>query len=198
MHPLYSVGHSNHSLEFFLDLLRAAHIEVLVDVRSHPYSRYVPQFNLEALRQSLASAGLGYLFRGKELGGRPEEDDFYDEEGYVLYDKVARAARFQSGLERLEKGREQLRLALMCSEENPAVCHRHLLIGRVLAERGVPYFHLRAEGQLQSDLEVRRTQGKYTEVYQPTLFGDVEDKPWRSLRPLAAKDRAAERDAMEE
>src|SRR5262249_10255425 len=110
MYPLYSVGHSNHSLEFFLDLLRSAQVEVLVDVRSHPYSRYVPQFNMEALRQSLSSAGTGYLFLGKELGGWPDEPDYYDDEGHVMYDRVAVGKRFLSGLEQVEKAREKLRL----------------------------------------------------------------------------------------
>src|SRR5262249_35414963 len=108
------------------------------------------------------------------------------------YNLVAEEPRFLEGIERLERGRKEYRVALMCSEENPAVCHRHLLIGRVLSSRGVPYLHIRGDGALQSEEEVRRTEGKKVDVYQPSLFGDADDRPWRSLKPLAGKNRADE------
>lgn len=200
MNPLYSIGHSNHPLEHFRALLMRHGIGVLVDVRSHPASRYVPEYNKDALAEFLGGVQIKYVFLGRELGGRPSSSDLYDDEGYVRYDLVAQEPAFLQGLARLEKGRAQFRTALMCSEENPAVCHRHLLIGRVLSERGVPYMHIRGDGVLESDVEVRRTLGKRTDVYQPTLFGDadVDEKPWRSLKPLAATDRTDDRDAMDE
>src|ERR1700687_2127447 len=86
---LFTVGHSNHPLQVFLELLKAHQIHVLVDVRSHPYSRYVPQFNCDELQDVLKCAGLRYLFLGKELGGRPEGKEFYDEEGHALYSRLA-------------------------------------------------------------------------------------------------------------
>ncbi|MBI3408872.1 MAG: DUF488 domain-containing protein [Planctomycetes bacterium] len=185
--PLFSIGHSNHELPVFRDLLLKAQIQVVADVRTQPASRWVPQYNKEALAEFLSGIGVKYLFLGRELGGRPDNPDYYDSEGHVLYNLVALEPRFLEGLERLERGRREFRIALMCSEENPAVCHRHLLVGRVLSGRGVPLLHIRGDGTLQSDDEVRRSEGKKIEVYQPTLFGEVDDRPWRSLRPLAAK-----------
>jgi uncharacterized protein (DUF488 family) len=166
----------------FLELLQRFGVEVLADVRSHPYSQYVPHYNRESLQESIAASGRTYLFLGKELGGRPEDPESYDADGHVRYDRVAESKIFLDGIRRVQKSREKSNVALMCSEENPAVCHRHLLIGRVLAERGVSILHIRADGRLQTDDEVRKTGGKDIEVYQPTLFGD--ELPWRSLRPI--------------
>ena len=68
---LYSIGHSNVEIEFFLDLLGRYRIETLVDSRSQPYSRYSPQFNKEALSRSTLEAGVDYVYMGDALGGRP-------------------------------------------------------------------------------------------------------------------------------
>src|SRR5262245_28981109 len=148
--PLYSIGHSNHELPVFRDLLSKSEIQVIADVRSQPASRWVAHYNKEALAEFVNGIRLKYLYLGRELGGRPENRDYYDAEGHVLYNLVAEQPSFRQALERLERGRREYRIALMCSEENPAVCHRHLLIGRVLSERGVPLLHIRGDGTLQS------------------------------------------------
>ena len=66
---IYSIGHSNHTLERFLSLLKEHKIEVLVDTRSQPYSKYAPHFTGEYIKMELEKAGIPYLFLGKELGG---------------------------------------------------------------------------------------------------------------------------------
>src|SRR5262245_44876564 len=98
---LYSIGHSNHSIERFLHLLELHRIEALIDVRSVPYSRFSPQFSIHALRTAISEAGRAYVFLGKELGGRPEGREFYDEDGHVLYGRRAVAPDFQGGLDQL-------------------------------------------------------------------------------------------------
>src|SRR5262245_1827042 len=115
---MFSIGHSNHPIERFLQLLKQHGVEVLVDVRSMPYSRFSPQFSIHALRRSVSEAGCEYVFLGKELGGRPEGREFYDEEGRVLYGRRAEAPEFIAGIERLASDAEQRRVAMMCSEEN--------------------------------------------------------------------------------
>jgi uncharacterized protein (DUF488 family) len=179
---LFTVGHSNHTPEKFLDLLRQHNIEVIVDSRSAPYSRYVPQFNKAALQVLVQQAGLKYLFLGKELGGRPEGAEFYDAEGYVLYFRVAESAPFREGVARLEKGIRQYRVALLCSEEDPFVCHRRLLVSRVLAQRGVTICHIRGDGTLQTDVALQEGIPQ-----QGSLFDFPEDHAWKSLRPIAPK-----------
>ena len=118
-----------------------------MDIRSEPYSRKVSHFNKDNLEKEIRKSGLKYLFLGKELGGRPSKSQFYDEKGFVLYSKIADSPDFKSGLERVLKGIERFRVALMCSEENPANCHRRLLVGRVLSSAGVEDFHIRADGK---------------------------------------------------
>src|SRR5437870_4228181 len=115
----FTVGHSNHSLHDFLALLASHAIEVLVDTRSHPYSKYVTHFNREELAAALKQAGVKYLYLGRELGGRPDEEEYFDAEGHVLYYRVAKSRLFLEGIERLEAGSRQYRVALMCSEEDP-------------------------------------------------------------------------------
>ena len=153
-----TIGHSNHPIEHFLGLLRDHQVEVVVDTRSQPYSKYSPQYDQEALKTALAASGIRYLFFGKELGGRPAGDEFYDAEGHVLYDRVAASAQFQAGLERLERGLREFRVALLCGEENPAGCHRRLLIGRVLLERGVDIQHIRGDSRLQPEADLVREE----------------------------------------
>ena len=93
-----TIGHSNHTVEHFLGLLKAHAVQVVVDARSQPYSKYATQFDHEALKLALQDAGIRYLYLGRELGGRPEGDEFYDGEGHVLYDRVAATSPFSRGV----------------------------------------------------------------------------------------------------
>ncbi|MDO8673135.1 MAG: DUF488 domain-containing protein, partial [Dehalococcoidia bacterium] len=69
---IFTIGHSNHAFEAFVDLLRRHGIEVLVDVRSQPYSKYTPHFDHRNLEAAIANQGFKYMYLGKELGGRPD------------------------------------------------------------------------------------------------------------------------------
>jgi uncharacterized protein (DUF488 family) len=179
----YTIGHSNHSAEEFLNLLRAHAIEVLVDVRSQPVSRYCPQFERLALELSLRAARIRYMYLGRELGGRPADQRYYDSDGYVRYDRVAGSPAFAEGVTRVERLAGRSRAALMCSEEDPRDCHRHLLIGRVLKERGVAVVHIRGDGSLttRDDLEARRG------ARQLGLFEDAEPNTWKSTQSVSPR-----------
>src|SRR5262249_43820257 len=117
--PLWTIGHSNHSLEYFLALLSAAQIEAIADVRSAPQSRDATWFDREPLADALQAAGRQYVFLGAELGGRPSAPELYDENDRVRYDAVAATSAFGTGLERLIDGMERMRVAVMCAEEDP-------------------------------------------------------------------------------
>jgi len=146
---VYTIGHSNHSLERFLELLKRHDIQLVVDVRSHPYSRYVPHFNRETLQKALKTQGIQYLFRGNLLGGRPKEQEFYNQKGEVLYERLAKAPFFEKGLAEVLQLASSAKLALMCSEENPHSCHRFLLIGKELLKRGAKVFNILGDGSLE-------------------------------------------------
>ena len=143
-----TVGHSNHPLEAFLALLRQHGVAVLADVRSAPHSRFNPHFNRKALEGSLEAVGIEYAFLGRALGGRPDDPSCY-EDGRVRYDRLARTTLYREGIERLIEGTERKRIALMCAEKEPLDCHRTILVGRSLVERGVTVAHILADGLLE-------------------------------------------------
>src|ERR1700688_133787 len=89
-----TIGHSNHAWEQFVAMLRTAGVQVVVEVRSYPYSNYSPQFDRESMKESLSRAGMKYVDLGRELGGRPDGQQFYDADGHVLYDRVAASEKF--------------------------------------------------------------------------------------------------------
>ena len=163
---IYTIGHSDVPTEQFVSLLAQHQIEVLVDTRSQPYSRYAPQFNREALKASLEQAGIRYLYLGDSLGGRPADEQYYGPDGKVDYDRLAEAPFYLDGLERLKKGAEKYRLAIMCSEADYRKCHRYWLITRSLAAEGFQIRHILHSGEL-----VETHPDAFTEqVEQPRLF----------------------------
>ncbi|MEX0889660.1 MAG: DUF488 domain-containing protein [Chloroflexota bacterium] len=188
MSRAFTIGHSNHSIERFVEFLEAYGIDVVADVRSTPTSRYSPQFAADALARSLSTIGLRYAFLGRQLGGRPTDPALYDEEGHVLYGLLSRSPAFVEGIERLVRGVEGNRVAVMCGEEDPTSCHRRRLIGRVLRERGVEVIHIRADGRLQSETEVEREeQLRFPGRFQLRLLSI--DGGWRSTKPVSQRPR---------
>ena len=156
---LFTIGHSNHSLDFFIELLRRYDITAVADVRSAPYSRYVVHFNKGDIEQALRGRGIQYIFMGDVIGGKPSDRSLYKPDGAVRYDALARLATFQAGLDRLLKGlADSWRIGLMCAEEDPCKCHRHLLIAKEMEkERKIPVRHIRADGTLLRALELFNT-----------------------------------------
>lgn len=186
---IFSIGHSNQSIENFFALLQQYQIQVLVDVRSSPYSKYVPHFNSIALASATEQTEIKYLFMGQELGGRPDGDEFYDTEDHVLYKRVAESALFLTGIQRLKEVSTTSRTAIMCSEEDPATCHRHLLIGHVLTKQGVDLLHIRGNSHLQDekDLASRKEQPFYAQSLWGEQLADQEEYTWRSIRRVSRR-----------
>lgn len=156
-----------------MELLRLHEIEVVADVRSSPYTRYAVHFNMEAIKASLETAGLKYVYMGKQIGGMPKDSSLYDEEGYVRYDIIANSEAFRAGIERLLNGVQKYRIALMCGEENPAGCHRRNLIAPALKAYGIEVLHIRANGELQNEDELQIANGEVDappDSVQLTLF----------------------------
>lgn len=147
--PVLTIGHSTHEWERFLALLRQHEVTAVADVRSSPYSRFNPQFNREPLEAALKHADIAYVFLGRELGGRASDPECYVD-GRVQYDRVARTPDFRQGIERVERGARDQRIALLCAEKEPLDCHRTLLVARALAERGLTVQHIHADGKLES------------------------------------------------
>jgi uncharacterized protein (DUF488 family) len=149
-YPVFTIGHSTHSIETFLALLQQHGVTALADVRSAPYSRFNPQFNREKLDQSLIAHGIKYVFLGRELGARSDNRSCY-ENGRVQFGRLARTDLFRSGIERVVRGAQEYRVVLMCAEKEPLECHRTLLVARALADIGVVVRHILADGRVEAN-----------------------------------------------
>ena len=149
-HKVFTVGHSNHDLGVFFGLLRTHRVNALADVRSAPYSRFNPQYNREPFAAALKAVGIAYVYLGRELGGRPDDVDCYDDDGRIVFDRVAATETFRRGLARVVDGAAGHRIALMCAEKEPLECHRTLLVACELDKRGVKVAHIHADGGLES------------------------------------------------
>ncbi len=147
---LYTIGHSNVPVDVFLKQLHDAGIEVLVDVRSSPYSKYADQFNKEELKNVLNREGIRYLYMGDSLGGRPSDKSCYAGEN-PDYDAIRQKDFYKTGLDRLIKGIAMYRIAIMCSEEDAMKCHRRNLIGVDIYEKGIQVIHIRGTGVMEED-----------------------------------------------
>jgi uncharacterized protein (DUF488 family) len=149
MTTIYTIGHSRHPAERFVALLRAHEIACLVDVRSQPASRWTPHFGKAALGRLLADHGIDYVFLGTALGGRPAGAEYYLEGGAVDYARRARAEDFRAGIEELSAIARTRTVAIMCAEEDPAHCHRRVLVAPALESAGTTVIHLRGDGRTQ-------------------------------------------------
>lgn len=146
---IYTVGHSNHQPEAFVALLRKHGIEIVVDVRSSPYSRYVPQANRDTLARTLETAGIAYHWLGSQLGGKPD--------GIVGdYEQLRAHPAFQQGLSALLSLAEQSCTAIMCAEGDHRQCHRTKLITPALLDRDVGVLHIQTDGTLVDESQAPR------------------------------------------
>ncbi|HWD10944.1 MAG TPA: DUF488 domain-containing protein [Solirubrobacteraceae bacterium] len=181
---VWTVGHSNHGFDAFAQLVLGQRIEFLVDVRSFPYSRFAPHFNREELGAAMTERGVRYVFLGEELGGRPKHEEHYDAEGHALYGPMSEEEPFTAAVDRLIDGAHRHRIALVCSEGNPHDCHRRLLVGKVLSDRGVELRHILADGTIRAELSVALSE----DDKQCSLL-EHEQKTWRSTQSVSHRRR---------
>jgi uncharacterized protein (DUF488 family) len=167
---LYTVGHSNHDIDRFLEILAKASITLVADVRSMPYSVWLPQYNRETLEQTLHQHSIKYVFLGDELGGRPRDEALYDD-NRVNYGRVRRTQAFQKGIDRIRDALRHEVVALLCAEEDPIVCHRGLMVAPELVNCGIFPTHLRGDGSVESTAEFESRLLSETKVGAGMLDG---------------------------
>ena len=160
MLEVFTIGHSTQPLEKFVALLRRHEISAIGDVRSAPYSRHNPQFNRESLCASLKQELVSYVFLGKELGARSEDECCYVH-NKVSYQRLAETYLFKDGIKRVIDGARKYRIALMCAEKDPLDCHRTILVSRELVRGGVKVTHILWNGALEAhDEAISRLVGR--------------------------------------
>jgi uncharacterized protein (DUF488 family) len=144
---IHTIGHANHEVAAFIDLLRRHEILLVVDVRSQPYSQWASQFNRELLAHDLEAAGIAYRFMGDVLGGRPADPALYESgEDRPDYARMAQTPAYQAGIDHLLDLARAGRVVVMCGEGDHRQCHRHLLITQTLLQRGARVLHIRPDG----------------------------------------------------
>jgi uncharacterized protein (DUF488 family) len=169
-----TIGHSTHPIERFVDLLKNGGVELLVDVRSMPYSRRHPQFGKERLAKSLAAAGIAYEWHGAALGGKGGS-----------YNDAAAQPAFKDTLAQLIDRSANTTLCLMCAEKEPLDCHRTVLVSRRLAERGTAIEHLLADGGTRPHREIEDM------LLAKTASGDLfDDRAQLLARAYDGRERA--------
>ena len=158
---MYTIGHSTHSVERFVALLRAHGVKLVGDVRRYPGSRRHPQFNAGSLTKTLHGAGIAYAGLEGELGGRRRprpgsRSTGWRSASFQAYANHMETPEFAAGLARLEEVALERRTAIVCAEGDWRRCHRRL-ISDALAARGWRVLHIRPDGGV--------------EEHQPTVFG---------------------------
>jgi uncharacterized protein (DUF488 family) len=121
---IYSIGHGAKPIQQLLDELAAANIEVVIDARSLPRSRFHPQYNQKSLENSLPGAGIRYEWQGSAIGGKREN------------------IGYEEAMKELAKRAPNERIALMCSERDYRSCHRHTMLEPTLRTYGIQMVHL--------------------------------------------------------
>lgn len=153
---IFTVGHSNHSLETFIAMLGAARVDAIVDVRTFPRSRTNPQFNIDTLSDALSQYQIGYS-HWPDLGGRRNKQDnvptgtnaLWNSRSFRNYADYALTPQFQSDLDRLIAFASHQRLALMCSEAVWWRCHRRIIADHLIA-RDIEVLHIMGEGNISA------------------------------------------------
>jgi uncharacterized protein (DUF488 family) len=200
MAELFTIGHSTHTPEKFLELLRQNEITAIGDVRSSPFSAWTPHFNRTALEPTLKKAGIHYVFLGDELGARRVEREVYVDD-MARYERIAKLPAFQSGLERVRKGARKFRLALMCAEKDCLECHRTILVCRHL-RRDLGIAHIGENGSIETQREAEARLMKEEKIPQIDLFlseADLIERAYDQRGPKIAyrenENKEEERDA---
>lgn len=191
----FTVGHSTQSIEQFIRLLTDHGVSAIADVRSTPYSQHNPQFNREELRNSLKRESISYVFLGKELGARSDDECCFVH-NKVNYRLLAGTALFKSGINRVIDGARSNRVALMCAERDPLDCHRTILVARELAKGSaeeVKITHILQSGALESHDAAMKRLVKQLGIPEDDMFRSreaTEDFAYEKQAERIAYDRS--------
>jgi len=170
---LFTIGYTGFKIESFLKELKSNEINVIIDVRSSPYSERYSEYNRENLERILSSNGIYYRNYKQEFGARQENRDFYSSDGYLDFELFAKSKQFLSGVEKIKNSIEKgYRIAFLCAENEPIKCHRTILVARTFHELGYNVIHLKPNNisLKHRDIENHLLDMYYPQRYQIDLF----------------------------
>ena len=144
--PVFTIGHSHHSLEEFIKLLKDAGVEILIDIRNRPWNPFIPSFSKETMKMDLFGRGIVYFFMGNRLGLTPSDKSFINIDETVNYEKYEKSEDFVSAINWIIDRSREGQVCLMAGQANPFQCHRHWLLGQSLLAKGVSVIHLMDDG----------------------------------------------------
>ncbi len=173
--PEYTIGHSNHSFEFFVGLLDTFGIETVADVRSQPGSRRFPWFSYKSLKRGLQHHGIDYLFLGNLLGARRMMEDSAVRRKLMPFAMIAMTTEFASGLEKIVEIALCRKVCIMCAEKDPMNCHRALLVSRHLVQAGCQVLHIHSDSSLESHDDFEKRLLKHFHMDHPCLFSTRQE-----------------------
>jgi Uncharacterized conserved protein len=179
---IYTIGHSNYSVERLIDMLNYYKINCVVDIRGTPYSKYNIQFNKETIRNTLLNRGFMYIYMGKEFAAQRENRELYTDDGYADFEKVVEDKDFLDGIERLKLGcKKGYRIVLMGAMQDPINCHRAILLGRALINNGFSLKHILHDYSLatQEELEEKMLEKYFSARNQVTIETLLGTEPTR-------------------
>ena len=152
---IYTIGHSNYTVEKLIDMLRYYNINCVVDIRGTPYSKYNVQFDKETIRYTLSKAGFIYIYMAKELAAKRINKQSYNDEGYSDFEKVINEKEFLEGIERLKNGcNKGYNIALLGAMQEPIRCHRSILVGKALRKAGFDVKHILDDYSIASQTDI--------------------------------------------
>ncbi len=167
---LYSIGYAGFpDVQDFVHAIKDNQIQILIDVRSRPYSAYHENYNKEQISQVLSENGILYFNFSRQFGARQENLAFY-RNGRLDFELFSKSEQFLSGVSQVEKSSASI--AFMCAEKDPCECHRAILVARAFSDRGHEVVHIKPGGEVmtQKDIETALVNEYYPNRAQSSLF----------------------------
>ena len=187
---LFTIGYAGFpELEDFIRTLRQYGVQILIDVRSTPFSAYFACYNKDNLSSELQKNGILYFNYAKQFGARQEDRKYY-RNGYLDFALFSASPQFLEGVQNVEKSVASI--AFMCAEKHPGECHRAILVARAFSDRGHRVTHITPDGTLtQQDIEAELLNAYYPERDQVSLFSE-DNRTEQELISAAYEKRNAE------
>jgi len=177
MNTIFTIGHSQHPMKHFIELLNMHNINYVIDVRSTPYSKYAQEYDRENIKNILKQNNIEYCFMGKSFGARQDDRTLYTTSGYLDFEKVAMADKFNVALSSVKRGMENNNIALMCLEKAPIDCHRAILVGNAFYRANCNVEHILEDGILKNhdQLNLELLDLYFPDRNQISFFGNKSE-----------------------